>query len=195
MKINLRKSAAVQNELRKMLNEKIERTTEEAQATYKEFDIGNVVGIYNKKAEEWAKTASGFGELKQVYFSIRQKTSEKNASCGVNDTLTNMAELVMQERMLLAQLSVKEGLEPQEIEYRLTRARNLADKTTTGYGDENVVTSSVFTKEMLKDIERILKIVKRDKQVLSDCLLDLNVKTEIELSEAEEKFLVDQGLI
>ena len=63
------------------------------------------------------------------------------------------------------------------------------------YGSTDTVDTSVLKPEDVVGFKQAVLQVKKVKTKLQDEVLELNVKTEIDLSEDAEKFLASEGLV
>ena len=69
------------------------------------------------------------------------------------------------------------------------------DTRSTIYGYVDTVETSVVTQTQLDQIKNEIKSLKKQKQKVNDEILELNIKTEIPLSEDVVKTLTEEGLI
>jgi hypothetical protein len=63
------------------------------------------------------------------------------------------------------------------------------------YGYENNVTTGVLQQQQIDSIAGIMRELKKQKQKLNDEVLELNVRTEIELTDDVEVVLVREGIL
>ena len=63
------------------------------------------------------------------------------------------------------------------------------------YGYENNVTTGVLQQQQIDSIAGIMRELKKQKQKLNDEVLELNVRTEIELTDDVEAVLVKEGIL
>jgi hypothetical protein len=78
---------------------------------------------------------------------------------------------------------------------RLDKIRNRKDEGRSLYGRDEVVTTTVVSEEQLSQIRSEIKNLKKQKQKINDEVLELNIKTEIPLSEEVANTLQNEGLI
>jgi predicted nucleic acid-binding Zn-ribbon protein len=77
---------------------------------------------------------------------------------------------------------------------RLDKIRS-SDTSTSMYGREETVMTSVLTEDQVAAFKSELQALKKQKQSLNDEILELNIKTEIPLGEHTVTTLNSEGLI
>lgn len=191
MNLTLRKANAVQA----AINDTIKSIEIKVTLELNEF-IDVVAELQRANAALFANDARRQRLLLALY-NIRGLVGQANATSGVDTKLATAAFLDKR----LAQLTELAGAEPitdlAVINGKLDKIRN--DKSDTSrsrlYGVSDTVSTSVISNEQLTTIKNEIKNLKKQKQKINDEVLELNIKTEIPLSEEVEDTLTAEGLI
>jgi hypothetical protein len=114
---------------------------------------------------------------------------------GVDDKLTQIAFLEKQIQNYTA-LSVNEVREQEAVVLgKLDKIKNRKEDTRSIYGYESTVTTTVFTEADIKAFKATVTSAKKAKQKLQDEVLELNVRTDIALTEQTVQHLTAEGLL
>lgn len=188
MKITLRKASALQNSINDVVKQ-LDIKTEIALSEFHqpEVEIARV-------AAEARTNIRRRDSLNLTLYAIRQCVALANHDAGVNGNLTAVAELEKQIHFYtgLASKEVRENAEV--LAGKLNKLLNAEAKSRIyGYGD--TVSTSVFTAEDIAGFRKTVSDLKKHKQQLQDTILELNVRTEIELSDEIVGVLQAEGLI
>lgn len=191
MQINLRKANAVQAEIKKAISGvKVEMnvSVDEFTPDYKSVVVAAQQSLVKAVARKRALT--------KALFEIRNQVGEANAKVGVNHVLTQV-ELIDADLSILTPLvNGTIGKEFAEIEARLEKAKaSQADSIRASMYGINKVETSVVTPSLIEDAKLLVKSFKRDKQELQDKLLQLNVYTDITLSDEAVELLKEEGIL
>lgn len=191
MKITLRKASVVQNSI----NETIKGIEFDAQVKLNEFqDAEQEIA---RAGAEFCKNLDRRDSLLTALYEIRDAVGTANASAGIDSRLTNVAFLEKQIQFYSGLVGNKVRESHKVIEGRLDKIRN--DKSegrrASIYGYNDTVDTSIFTREDLDGFRRRVAQSKKAKQGLQDELLELNVQTQVELSETTVKTLQAEGLL
>jgi len=190
MKINLRKANALQ------------LSVQEAIKSIK-FDTEIKVNEFQTAEDEIAKAREAFvanqerhrGLLNSLY-DIRKAVSQANAAQGVDVKLADVA-LMDKKIQYLAELSGKTVRDSAEVVAgKMDKLRNRKeDSRSLYYGHDATVDTSIFTQEDIAGFRTAVSMGKKAKQKLQDELLEINVRTEIELSADVVTVLTTEGLL
>lgn len=191
MQISLRKANAVQAGINDAIKSiKIETTLE-----LNEFQ--DVVAELKKANDTLFTNDSRRQRLLLSLYNIRGLVGTANAQSGIDLKLATAAFIEKRIAQLdeLAKLSAVTDLAV--INGKLEKIRN--DKSETArsriYGYNDTVSTTVVSQEQIDQIKTEIQNLKKQKQKLNDEILELNIKTEIPLSEDVVKTLTDEGLI
>ena len=188
MKITLRKAAVLQN----AINDAI-----------KQIDIKSEVALteFHKPEDEIARAATEAKAniqrrwaLNSALHSIRLSVAQANHESGVNQHLTDVAALEKQIQFYTG-LAGKELRESADVLAGKLRKMSEQEAKSRIYGYGDTVNTSVFTAEDIAGFKKIVIDRKKGKQQIQDRILELNVRTEIELSDVAVATLQAEGLI
>jgi hypothetical protein len=130
----------------------------------------------------------------KAMYEIRKAVSVANSAAGVDVKLADVAQLEKQVQFYngLAAKSVRE--DAKVVEGQLTKLRESKDDSRRSiYGYASTVDTSVLTAEDIKEFRTAAANAKKAKQKLQDELLEINVRTEIEVADVD--FLTAEGLL
>jgi hypothetical protein len=192
MQINLRKANAIQAEIRKAISGvKVENTV-----SVSEFTADVEVAV-NKAALEFTQALERKTALNNALFQIRAAVGRANAESGISDLLADIENLDAKIGIQSIVATSTPRKEITEINARIVKAKSApADRSSMLYGDRlSSVETTVATEQDINTAKAVLKSFKRDKQALSDKLLQLNVNTLIELTDPTKVTLTAEGII
>jgi hypothetical protein len=189
MNISLRKANAVQNSI----NEAIRGIDIRASIELNEFqNVAEVLQIANNTLFE---NDSRRQKLLLSLYNIRGLVGAANAQSGIDTKLATAAFVDKRVAQLEELASSKPVTDLAVINGRLDKIRNRKDDTRSSlYGRDEVVTTSVISEAQLTQIRDEIKNLKKQKQKLNDEVLELNIKTEIPLSDEVVNTLQSEGL-
>jgi hypothetical protein len=136
-------------------------------------------------------------DLMMSIYTIRSLVGIQNAVCGVSSKLSHMAYLDRRIAQLSAMLTQLEPqLSPEVIAGKLEKIRTRpADSRASLYGNHDEVETCILNDAQIDSIRNVVRDLKRTKSQLNDEILELNVKTEIELTPEVEVVLKREALI
>ena len=186
MKITLRKANALQiaiGEAVKNLDVNVDVKLNEFQDS--EAEIARV-------AAEFRENLARRTQLVEAMYDIRKAVSVANSAAGVDVKLADVARLEKQVQFYngLAAKTVREGAVV--IEGKLKKLREAEAKSRI-YGYSDTVDTTVLTAEDIRGFRTAAATAKKAKQKLQDELLEINVRTEIEVTDVD--FLTAEGLL
>lgn len=190
MNITLRKANAIQNSI----NEAIRGINPPTKIEINEFqDVMTELEKANKAVFEADARKQ---KLLLALYNIRGLVGAANSNTSIN---MNLAKAAFIDKRIgqLEEISKQEPLTDVEvIKGKLEKVKNLKDEARSriyGYGD--TVSTSVITKDQIAQAKAEILNLKKQKQKLNDEILELNIKTEIPLSDDVSKTLQDEGLL
>jgi hypothetical protein len=186
MKITLRKA----NALQLAIGEAVKNIDIVTDAKINEFQSGETE--IARVAAEFRTNLERRTQLMNVMYAIRKSVSTANAGAGVDVKLADVAQLEKQVQFYNGLASKKVRDDAAVVEGKLKRLAEGDTKSRIyGYGD--TVDTSVLTAEDLKIFRAEAATAKKAKQKLQDELLEINVRTEIEV--ANVGVLMAEGLL
>jgi hypothetical protein len=190
MNITLRKANALQNSIQ----DSIKNINPPKSIELNEFqDIMSELEKANKAVFD---ADSKKQKLLLALYNIRGLVGAANASTNINMNLAKCA-FIDKRISQLEELAKQDPLISIDvIKGKLEKIKTLKDEARSriyGYGD--TVNTSVITQEQIDQAKSEIKNLKKQKQKLNDETLELNIKTEIPLSEDVVATLQAEGLI
>ena len=190
-KINLRRAAALQN----VLHEHIKNIDVASNVEINEWQQPEQI-IQEANAKLFVNDSRRNDLLMSIY-TIRSLVASQNAISGISGKLSHMAYVdkrITQLSDILESAGKIESLEV--INGRLEKIRNRpADSRASLYHRDEDVHVSVLAQEQVDQIKTVIRDLKKQKTSLSDEVLELNVRTEIELTSEVDDVLSREGLI
>jgi hypothetical protein len=190
MNLTLRKANAIQNsilEAIKGIEIKTSIELNEFQDVSAELQKANTVLFTNDSRRQ---------RLLLALYNIRGLVGTANAQSGIDMKLATAA-FVDKRVVQLEGLVVAPVTDIAVITGKLDKIKNdkgeSSRRSLYGYGD--TVTTTVVGQEQIDQIKTEIKNLKKQKQKLNDEILELNIKTEIPLSDDVVKTLSEEGLI
>lgn len=189
MKLTLRKA----NALQLLINESIASTSISTQVSVGKYDdplaaVSAAGGIF----------LAAFGKVESllsVLYSIRQKVSDASHSVGVSKILSEIAHIDKLSGVLKPLASMS-SFAPTEEVLREAHADLKKDQPPTSYGQRrDAFTTGAVPQGWIPGFVKQVSDLRKRKQSLSDKLLELNIRHEIELSGSEEETLKKYDLI
>ena len=191
MNLTLRKANAVQTAINDAIKGiEIKTTVElnEFQSVEAELQKANANLFANDSRRQ---------RLLLALYNIRGLVGQANATSGVDTKLATAAFLDKRLAQLdeLAKAEVITDLAV--INGKLEKIKNSKDESARSriYGYSDTVSTSVVSAEQLSSIKNEIKNLKKQKQKVNDEILELNIKTEIPLSEEVIGTLTAEGLV
>jgi uncharacterized protein YdcH (DUF465 family) len=192
MKVSLRKANMLQNTLNELVKESTEISSVVDVMTQDnwETELDNVRNEYFEEVE--SKLI-----LTKTRYNIRQQIAEKNAECGINTMLCDVANIDTQINLLnslILNQSVRDN--SNVIQKRIDRNEEQLKKENSNYLGRSVdsMKISVLEKSDINNYKNIVRSLKKERVKLNDKILSLNIKTELELSLEIEYVLSDNNL-
>lgn len=186
MQISLRKANAIQvaiNEALKGLEFKTEIGINEFQKPEATIEAASKLFFDNVNRRN---------ALLRALYEIRKATASANATNGIDSRLADLAFLEKEVTFFTAHSKTKERLAAEVIVGKLEK---IANRTEDSYYAKAEVETSVFTDKDLYALTRLLVKAKKEKQKLQDELLELNVRTTIELTETTVATLTQEDIL
>lgn len=189
MNITLRKANAVQNGIQEAIRGIEIKTTIELN------EFQNVSAELQNANNELFTNDSRRQKLLMALYNIRALVGTANAQSGIDMKLATAAFVDKRISQLTELSSNKPVTNLDVINGKLEKIRNRKEDARSIYGRDETVTTSVIAEDQLKQIRAEIQNLKKQKQKINDEILELNIKTEIPLSEDVVSTLQAEGLI
>ena len=135
-------------------------------------------------------------QLLTSYYNIRGLVAQANSNAGIDLLLTKAA--FIDKRVAQAE-EVARSAEATEINIlkgKLDKIRNRKDESRASiYGYNDTVSTSVLVQAQIDQFKKQVQDLKKQKQKINDDVLELNIRTEIPLSDETVAVLAAEGLI
>jgi hypothetical protein len=175
-KVSLRKAKALQNSLQDTITENGYAIDTDIQFTEFEDPIQKQKDHKNKFFDAMSKRTA----LLSAVFEIRKLVGAANSSTTINELLCDLAKLEKDITLYQALASTRPRLSYDVVVGMIEKIRN-REEGTGRYS--NSVDTTIFTDVEIQGFKTNLANLKKDKQKVQDQLLELNVRTEITLSQ------------
>lgn len=188
MKVSLRKANALQAAINEQVNS---------------LDLATEIAIneFEKPGQKLSEAKSKFDvasatrkKLLGANYEIRKQVAVANADSGINDLLADLAMIEKDIGFYSKLVKMQPALDNDVIVGKLGKIKGKTEDIYGRYGDD-VVKTTIFTASELEAFKEALAGLKKLKVSLQDNLLELNVSTEITVSEETEKLLAKAGII
>ena len=191
MNITLRKANAVQNSINDAIRSiKIETSIElnEFQDVTAELQAANDLLLNNDARRQ---------KLLLALYNIRGLVGTANANSGIDLALAKAAFIDKRIGQLEQFASASEMIDLEVIKGKLEKIKNDKGETSRRsiYGYSDTVSTSILGKEQIAQAKAEILNLKKQKQQLNDEVLELNIKTEVPLSDDTVATLQAEGLI
>lgn len=189
MNISLRKASALQNSI----NDAVKSISLNTEIAINEFQ--NAQDEISKAHALLVASIARKDALVTALYEIRKAVSVANHSAGIDSRLADIAHLdkKIQSNTAFAGKEVAENMNV--ITGKLDKIRNRKEDARSIYGIVDTVSTSILTQEDLAKFKLVLAQDKKAKQKLQDEVLELNVRTEIALSNDVVDTLTKENLL
>ena len=191
MNITLRKANAVQHSITEAIkNIKIDLTVE-----INEFQ--SVEDVITKANSALVENDSRRQKLTMALYNIRALVGTANSASGIDTALAKAAFIDKRIGQLEELAKATEITTLDVIKGKLDKIRNDKSESTRSriYGYSDTVTTGVLGLEQIAQAKGEVLSLKKQKQKINDEVLELNIKTEIPLSDDVVATLQAEGLI
>lgn len=190
MKITLRKA----NALQLAIGESVKNISMETDIKINEFQHGE--SEIARVATEFEANVARREQLISAMYAVRKAVSTANAGAGVDARLADVARLEKQVQFYNSLAGKKVRESAAVVEGQLGKLRESKDESRRSiYGYASTVDTSVLTAEHIRSFRGLASDAKKAKQKLQDELLEINVRTEIEIAPDAVKFLTAEGIL
>lgn len=188
MKLTLRKANALQNAIQehtKTIEVNTSFSLNEFQDPAKELACAREGVVANDARRN---------RLTKTLYAIRAKVGRANTESGVADLLADAAYI---DKRLGQLKGLTEGKVAEELTVVAGKLKKISEQESKsriyGYGD--TIDTGVLTAEQVEEFKAEMRNLKKEKQSINDQVLELNVRTEIELDADTVALLKTEQLI
>ena len=190
MNITLRKANALQNSIQ----EAMKSIRVETSVDLNEFQDPNLVltDANNKLFDADNRRQ----KLLLAVYNIRGLVGTANAASGIDVNLAKAAFIDKRIGQLEEIASLKPHTDISVIQGKLEKIKNRKEESRASlYGRDDTVSTSVVSQEQINMAKAEIQNLKKQKQKINDEILELNIKTEIPLSDDVNELLKTEGLL
>jgi hypothetical protein len=190
MKITLRKASALQN----AIQEAVKAIEVAVKVELNQFQGDAVLESARQKA---LTNESRRAELTRVLYQIRAQVGQANVASGIDARLASAAYIDKRIGQLQGCISADALQEDAVvISGKLEQIRSSKDEGRRSiYGFHDTVSTGVFTQADIVELKAKQQSLKKEKQKMNDEILELNVRTEITLTDDAVAVLTREGLV
>lgn len=191
MNITLRKASAIQNSI----NDAVKSIKVELTVELNEFV--NVETALAKANSDMVANDGRRQRLTMALYNIRALVGTANAQSGIDTNLAKAAFIDKRIGQLEELAKATEITDLDVIKGKLDKIKNDKGETSRRsiYGYSDTVSTSVISKAQIDQAKAEILNLKKQKQKLNDEILELNIKTEIPLSDEVVASLQAEGLL
>lgn len=186
MQVSLRKA----NALQVAINEALKGLEFKAEISINEFQKPEAMIAAASKT--FFGNAHRRSALLRSLYQIRKAVAAANAANEIDNRLADLALLEKEVTFFTSQAKAQPRLDAEVIHGKLVK---IVNRTEDSYYAKAEVETSIFTADDLKSLSRLAVTAKKAKQKLQDELLELNVRTTIELSETAVATLTAEDIL
>jgi uncharacterized protein YpbB len=188
MKLSLRKANALQN----AIQDHVKTIDFKTSISLNEFQEASAE-VLNARAQVLANDVRR-SELTRAVYEIRKLTGRANVESGVADLLTDAALI---DKRLGHLKGLTESKVSENIDVLIGKLAKLKDSDNKSrvYGYNDSVETGVLAQTQMDLFKSQIRELKKEKQTINDKVLELNVRTEITLSDDTVKLLQKEQLI
>ena len=191
MNITLRKANAVQNSI----NDAVKNIRVDLTIEINEFQ--NVEDTLSKVNNELIANDGRRQNLTMALYNIRALVGTANAASGIDTALAKAAFIDKRIGQLEQLANGTEITSLEVIKGKLEKIKNDKGENTRRsiYGYSDTISTGILSKEQIAQAKTEILNLKKQKQKLNDEILELNIKTEIPLSDDTVATLTAEGLL
>ena len=192
MKITLRKASALQAAVSNLIGETY------ARPVFSVDDESLLAEEVPQAREDYEANLRRLRSLIQVKYSLRKVIGDTNLSAGVTSLLTQereIAELMSELESVVDRVNGR-CFTVEQIQAKFDKHNQRVALAGSSYMGRSIsVDTDLISKEEVDELRKEILSLKRQRQTVNDRVLEINVSTYVTLTDAEEKILMDEGLI
>ena len=192
MKITLRKASALQAAVSNLIGETYARPVISVD------DESLLAEDVAQAKEDYRTNLRRLRSLIEVKYSLRKAIGDLNLSSGVTSLLTQEREIaeLMGELDNIVERTNGRCFTVEQMQAKFDKHNQRVALSGSSYmGRSITVETDLISKEEVAELRKEILSLKRQRQTVNDRVLEINVSTYVTLTDAEEKILMDEGLI
>ena len=192
MKITLRKASALQAAVSNLISETY------ARPVFSVDDESLLAEEVPQAREDYEANLRRLRSLIEVKYSLRKVIGDTNLSSGVTSLLTQereIAELMSELESIVDRVNGR-CFTVEQIQAKFDKHNQRVALAGSSYMGRSIsVDTDLISKREVDELRKEILSLKRQRQTVNDRVLEINVSTYVTLTDAEEKILMDEGLI
>lgn len=192
MKITLRKASALQT----AIQEAVKNIDVTVKVELNEFENPQTaLTLANAKLVQADQRRTA---LTKALYTIRAQVGTANAECGINERLAKAAYVDKRIGQLIGLIgteALQDSMTVIEGKLEKLKAPGSENSRRSLYGYSDTVGTGVLSQAQVDGFKAEQLALKKDKQKLNDEVLELNVRTEVVLSDETVAVLTSEGLV
>jgi cobalamin biosynthesis Mg chelatase CobN len=188
MKVTLRKA----NALQQSILDTIKNTQLNNMVHFNEFE--NVTDKLAGAVDDYLDAFDLTGSLYASLYTIRKLVGKANA-VEINDLLCDVALIEKKIQLNQNVATSAPATAINVIEGKIEKIKNSTDTSRSVYGRTDEVASTILDEGYIKATKVMVSRLKKEKQKIQDTVLELNIKTEIELPSGVVATLTQAGIL
>jgi hypothetical protein len=192
MKITLRKASALQTAIQEAVKN-IDVTVKVELNEFERPDVALATANIKLISADQRRIA-----LTKALYVVRAQVGTANAECGINERLAKAAYVdkrIGQLTALVGAEALQDNMAVIEGKLEKLKAPETANSRRSIYGYSDTVGTGVLSQAQVDTFKAEQLTLKKDKQKLNDEVLELNVRTDIVLSDETVSTLQAEGLV
>ena len=192
MKVTLRKASALQAAVSNLIGEIYARPVVSVD------DESVLAEDVAQAKEDYRTNLRRLRSLIEVKYSLRKAIGDLNLSSGVTSLLTQEREIaeLMGELDNVVERTNGRCFTVEQMQAKFDKHNQRVALSGSSYmGRSITVETDLISKEEVAELRKEILSLKRQRQTVNDRVLEINVSTYVTLTDAEEKILMDEGLI
>ena len=186
MQVSLRKA----NALQVAINEALKNLEFKAEVAINEFQ--NPAQEIEGASARFTKNLLRRNNLLDALYEVRKATAFANDANNIGNRLADLARLEKDAAFFATYAKANVQTDLKVIQGKLEK---IANRTEDSYYAKAEVETSIFTETEIESFRSTVSAVKKQKQKLQDELLEFNVRTTVELSEATVATLTAEDIL
>lgn len=186
MQVSLRKA----NALQVAINEALKSLEFKAEVAINEFQ--DPTSVIEAAKQKFDRNVQRRWNLLAALYDIRTKVSTANAANSIDNLLAELARI---EKDLVFFAPFAKASTSTDLKVITGKLEKIAGRTEESYYTKAEVETSIFTDTDVDTYRTYLSTFKKKKQELQDQLLEVNVRTTIELAKSSVEVLKAEDII
>lgn len=188
--MNLKKAQQVQKQIQNTIN-----SLDQEPNAVDAMTTPNWANEVMHRLKEYDDMTKEVNALNHVLYNIRRAKGKANVESGINELLTDLAEVQANTDRLSMLLSDIEVADAKDVVMKKIELKEKTLGKENSLYSDNRVNVSIFTASYKEEKEKELRTLKKSKVALEDKILERNINTKIELAQEDMDLLARYDII